>query len=162
MFQITDVSVGLTRNELGKLRAFVTVEIDHSFVITDIKIIEGRHGLFTCMPNRKVTDKCPQCRKRVALDYNYCGYCGAKQPGGKLVCFCCDGWGFHKVVQPSGGIAEEDCAECRGEGVTSPFVDVVHPIDNECRNYINREVLAVYHNIVAAKDYLRRAEEVAV
>ena len=37
----------------GKLRAYVTVTFDGCFVVHNIKIIEGKTGLFIAMPSRK-------------------------------------------------------------------------------------------------------------
>ncbi len=37
----------------GKLKAIVSVTFDDSFVVHDIKIIEGQNGQFVAMPNRK-------------------------------------------------------------------------------------------------------------
>ncbi|MDE5799375.1 MAG: septation regulator SpoVG [Treponemataceae bacterium] len=40
----------------GKLRAYVTVTFDNCFVVHNVKIIEGKTGLFIAMPSRKTTD----------------------------------------------------------------------------------------------------------
>ena len=39
--------------EEDKLKAFVSVIFDDCFVVSDIKIIEGSHGLFISMPSKK-------------------------------------------------------------------------------------------------------------
>jgi len=39
--------------EEDKLKAFVSIIIDDCFVVSDIKIIEGAHGLFVSMPSKK-------------------------------------------------------------------------------------------------------------
>ena len=49
--EITEVKVFPVREE--KLKAFVSVVIDHCFMVNDIKIIHGRQGLFISMPSRK-------------------------------------------------------------------------------------------------------------
>ena len=36
-----------------KLKAFVSIVFDHCFMVNDIKIIQGREGLFISMPSRK-------------------------------------------------------------------------------------------------------------
>jgi stage V sporulation protein G len=54
--EITDISVKkiLTDNSAdSKMRAVVSVTFDDSFVVHDIKIIEGQDKLFTSMPSRK-------------------------------------------------------------------------------------------------------------
>jgi stage V sporulation protein G len=40
----------------GKLKAVASITIDDCFVIHDIKVIEGDHGLFIAMPSRKAQD----------------------------------------------------------------------------------------------------------
>jgi stage V sporulation protein G len=39
-----------------KLKAFVSLVLDECFVVCDIKIIEGTHGLFVSMPSKKRKD----------------------------------------------------------------------------------------------------------
>lgn len=36
-----------------KLKAFVSVVFDHAFMVNDIKVIQGRDGLFLSMPSRR-------------------------------------------------------------------------------------------------------------
>lgn len=54
MIEITEVRVSLRNDE--KLKAFVSITIDHSFVIRGLKIIRGNNGLFVAMPSRKRPD----------------------------------------------------------------------------------------------------------
>lgn len=49
--EITEVKVFLVNEE--KLKAFVSVVIDQCFMINDIKVIQGRDGLFISMPSRR-------------------------------------------------------------------------------------------------------------
>lgn len=49
--EITEVKVFPIQEE--KLKAFVSVVFDHCFMVNDIKIIQGRDGLFISMPSRK-------------------------------------------------------------------------------------------------------------
>ncbi|OGQ22659.1 MAG: septation protein SpoVG [Deltaproteobacteria bacterium RIFCSPLOWO2_02_FULL_44_10] len=51
---ITDVHI-FPVNE-GKLKAFATITIDGSFVIRDVKVIEGHKGLFIAMPSKQRKD----------------------------------------------------------------------------------------------------------
>ncbi|EHL15834.1 MAG: septation regulator SpoVG [Peptoanaerobacter stomatis] len=53
--KITDVRVRKLSEE-GKMRGIVSVTFDDTFVVHDIKIIEGQNGLFIAMPSRKVND----------------------------------------------------------------------------------------------------------
>ena len=52
--EITEVRVFPVNEE--KLRAYVTITLDHCFVIRDLKIIQGTTGLFVSMPRKKRKD----------------------------------------------------------------------------------------------------------
>ncbi len=54
MVEITEVRVSLRNDE--KLKAFVSITLDDSFVIRGLKIIRGNTGLFVAMPSRKRPD----------------------------------------------------------------------------------------------------------
>lgn len=49
--EITDVRVFPIADE--KLRAFVSIVLDGCFMVNDIKVIQGKDGLFISMPSRK-------------------------------------------------------------------------------------------------------------
>ena len=49
--EITEVKVFPIQEE--KLRAFVSIVIDRCFMVNDIKVIQGRDGLFISMPSRR-------------------------------------------------------------------------------------------------------------
>ena len=49
---VTDVRVRKVLAE-GKMKAIVSVTLDDSFVIHDVKVVEGQNGLFVAMPSRK-------------------------------------------------------------------------------------------------------------
>ncbi len=49
--EITEVKVFPIQEE--KLKAFVSIVFDQCFMVNDIKIIQGRDGLFNSMPSRK-------------------------------------------------------------------------------------------------------------
>lgn len=49
---ITDVRVRKITSE-GKLRAYATITFDDQFVIHNLKVIDGKSGLFVAMPSRK-------------------------------------------------------------------------------------------------------------
>ncbi len=51
---ITDVRVKKVGNE-GKLKAYVSVTFDDSFVVHNLKVINGQSGIFVAMPSRKTT-----------------------------------------------------------------------------------------------------------
>ena len=52
--QITELRIRKVEDE-GKLRAYVTVTFDNCFVVHNVKIIEGKTGLFIAMPSRKTS-----------------------------------------------------------------------------------------------------------
>src|SRR5688572_33480253 len=54
MIEITEVRVSLRDDE--KLKAFVSITLNDSFVIRGLKIIHGNTGLFVAMPSRKRPD----------------------------------------------------------------------------------------------------------
>ena len=54
MIEITEVRVSLRNDE--KLKAFVSITLNNSFVIRGLKIIRGNSGLFVAMPSRKRPD----------------------------------------------------------------------------------------------------------
>lgn len=53
---ITDVRIRLIKRDDSKFKAVASIIIDDSFVIHDIKIIEGSEGNFIAMPSRKTPD----------------------------------------------------------------------------------------------------------
>ncbi len=49
---ITDVKVRVFSGE--KMKAVASITFDDSFVVHDIKVIDGQNGLFIAMPSRKI------------------------------------------------------------------------------------------------------------
>ncbi len=54
--KITDVRVRLVSKDEAKLKAVASITIDDCFVVHDIKVIDGKDGLFISMPSRKTPD----------------------------------------------------------------------------------------------------------
>ncbi len=52
--ELTDVRVSPVNEE--KLKAFVNITIDDCFIVRDLKIINGKNGLFVSMPSRRRKD----------------------------------------------------------------------------------------------------------
>lgn len=50
---VTDVRVRLVSSD-SRLRGIVTVTFDESFVVHDIRVIEGENGIFVAMPSKKM------------------------------------------------------------------------------------------------------------
>lgn len=70
---ITDIRIRRVFGE-GKLRAYVTVTFDQCFVIHNVKVIDGKMGMFIAMPCRKTKNGefkdiahpiCPEFRSRL-------------------------------------------------------------------------------------------------
>ncbi len=49
--EITQVKVFPVQED--KLKAFVSIVFDHCFMVNDIKVIQGKDGLFLSMPSRR-------------------------------------------------------------------------------------------------------------
>ncbi|HPB31635.1 MAG TPA: septation regulator SpoVG [Candidatus Sumerlaeota bacterium] len=79
---VTEVRVRPFSKDDEKLKAFATITLNDCFIISDLKIIKGKKGLFVAMPSRKMKD--------------------------------------------------------------GTFRDIAHPLNNETRGMIEREVLAAY------------------
>ena len=54
--KITDVRVRMVTKDDAKLKAVASITIDECFVVHDIKIINGKDGLFISMPSRKTPE----------------------------------------------------------------------------------------------------------
>ncbi len=52
--QITEVKIFPVNEE--RLKAYVSITIDDSFVVRDLKVIQGTGGLFVAMPSKKRKD----------------------------------------------------------------------------------------------------------
>jgi stage V sporulation protein G len=52
--KITEIRIHLMGEE--RLKAFASVTFDDSFVVRNMKIVEGAKGVFLCMPSRKLPD----------------------------------------------------------------------------------------------------------
>ena len=118
--EITEVKVRLRDREGSKLKAYATVIFDDSFVVRDLKVIDGRKGLFVAMPSRQIREACPNCHHRNALRSRFCNQCGKALE-------------FQRVPRKEGEDNRVD--EHR---------DVAHPITTEARDYLQKKVLEVY------------------
>ena len=50
--KITEIRIHLK----DRLKAFASVTFDDSFVVRNMKVVEGTKGVFLCMPSRKLPD----------------------------------------------------------------------------------------------------------
>ena len=64
--RLTDIRIKLcnSHNPHNRLKAFCALTFDNTFVIRDVKLIEGNDGLFLAMPSRKLADHCPRCSEK--------------------------------------------------------------------------------------------------
>ena len=116
--EITEVRISLRESEGKRLKAYATITLDNSFVVRNIKIIEGNNGLFVAMPARKLKQFCPRCGKKVDLGSQFCNHCGGQLP-------------------PSNREPEN--------GRHTTHQDLAHPINQEFRDYLQSKVLDAYH-----------------
>lgn len=116
--EISETRVKLTGNANDRLKAVCSVTIDSSFVIRDIKVIEGATGLFVAMPSRKLADHCPKCRNKNHLRARFCNECGAK--------------------------LDENRAERDRSGRMKLHADIAHPINSECRSQFQAKVVEAF------------------
>lgn len=116
--EITEVRISLREHEGKRLKAYATVTFDNSFVVRNIKIIQGNNGLFVAMPARKIKQFCPRCGKKVEMDNRYCGSCGVSLPPPK---------------EPT-------------SDRQSIHQDLAHPINQQFRDYLQSKVLDAYHD----------------
>ena len=114
--EISSVRVHLRDSKQeSKLRAFVTITLDGVFVVRDLKIIEGKKGLFVAMPTFKIKKPCHECGNQNFLRSQYCSKCGKSLP-------------------------QEDMNDNKVE----EYKEIAHPITREARNYIQDTVLEAY------------------
>ena len=116
--EITEVKIYLREQEDKKLRAYATVTFDNAFVIRDLRIIDGRRGLFVAMPSRKVRENCPRCNHKNVMGSRFCNQCGTNLEG---------------IIRNQ--MPTEQKQEHR---------DIAHPITSEAREYIQKAVLEAY------------------
>jgi stage V sporulation protein G len=115
---ITEVRIKLVENNSERLLAFCSVTIDQSFVVRDLKVIEGQRGLFVAMPSRKLTDRCTRCSCKNHLRARFCNQCGSR-------------------LDESRGLRDHD-------GRTKLHADIAHPIHAGGRELIQNAVSKAY------------------
>jgi len=117
---ITEVRIKLVSDLEDRLRAFCLITLDDEFVVRDLKIIEGPRGFFGAMPSRKITEKCLNCGFKNEVRARYCSNCGRQ---------------IAHSVAPSAAPGSR----------TRQFADIAHPINADCRDRIEKAVLAAFH-----------------
>ncbi|MBU3911726.1 MAG: septation protein SpoVG family protein [Candidatus Omnitrophica bacterium] len=121
--EITEIRIFPKEGLNNKLRAYATITIDNVFVVRNIKIIEGKTGLFVAMPSRKMKDSCPKCGHKNEVRSKFCNECGSKIPA--------------KRIEPITPEQQHDARQ-------SEHKDIAHPITIECRESIQKKVMEAY------------------
>jgi len=114
--QITETRISLVNKPNSRLRAYASVTFDDVFVVRDIRIIEGKKGLFVAMPSKKMQRNCPQCGFKNSVTSKFCGSCGTK---------------LNPVEK------KEDMRAVPSQ----QHRDLAHPIKTEFRDYIQEKVI---------------------
>ena len=117
---ISEVRIKLMNDPHERLLAFCSITFDVSFVIRDLKIIQGAKGAFVAMPSRKLMDRCPKCHSKNHLRASFCNQCGVR--------------------------LDENRADKDDAGRARLYADIAHPINSECREMIQDEVLKAYQD----------------
>ena len=114
---ISEIRIKLMPNTgHNRLKAYCSITFDQSFVVRDLKIIEGGKGLFVAMPSRKLSDKCPSCSQKNHLRAAFCNNCGGR-------------------LDPNRASTDE-------RGRARLHADLAHPINPGCRLELHRAILA--------------------
>lgn len=122
--QLTEIRINLCGQRGSRLKAFCSLTFDDTFVIRDVKLIDGNDGLFLAMPSRKLADHCPQCSEKNHLRARFCNQCG-------------------------GRLNEDRHLQYRhgnGQNRLKLHADIAHPINAECRAEIEDRVLSEYEH----------------
>ncbi len=129
--EITEVRISLREGE-KKLKAYVTVTFDNSFVVRNIKVVEGNQGLFVAMPARKMKQFCPRCGRKVDVGSKFCSSCGVQLP-----------------------FPPRDLTKDK----QSTHQDLAHPINQEFRDYLQSKVLDAYYQEKEAPKKIEKDKE---
>lgn len=121
--ELSDIRISLCGvGGVNRLRAFCALTFDRTFVIRDVKLIEGPAGLFLAMPSRKLCDHCRKCSEKNHLRARFCNHCGARLDE------------HRSNVMHNGS-----------PGRVKLHADIAHPINADTRQRIERDVLVAYH-----------------
>src|SRR5438046_1151445 len=125
--QLTEVRVNLCGGQsAGRLKAFCSLTFDDTFVVRDVKLIEGPDGLFLAMPSRKLCDHCSRCGEKHHLRARFCNHCGGRLDENR----------FMRQQHATGHRA--------APGRLKLHADIAHPINAACRSAIERDVVDAY------------------
>ena len=123
--QLSEIRINLCGPQAGRLKAFCSLTFDNTFVIRDVKIIEGNDGLFLAMPSRKLCDRCRRCGEKNHLRARFCNNCGQRLDENRSM----------KIPGAMGGRLKL-------------HADIAHPINADCRLEIERRAVGAYQDEV--------------
>lgn len=118
---LTDIRIKLMDEEEAgneRCKAFCSITLENQFVIRDLRIIQGKEGLFVAMPSRKIQDHCPACDGKNHLRAKFCNECGTP-------------------LDPERAARDD-------EGRAKLHADIAHPINQDCRSALEEEILTSY------------------
>jgi len=118
--EVTEVRVKLASEDDEKLLGYCSVTLNNSFVIKDLKLIQGDGTPFVAMPSRKITDKCTSCGFKNHLRAKFCNECGGK-------------------LNPNR-------ADMDSRGRAKLHFDLVHPIRADVREYMHKMIVEAYQS----------------
>ncbi len=121
--ELTEIRINLSGNAGGRLKAFCSLTFDDTFVVRDVKLIDGHDGVFLAMPSRKLSDHCGRCGEKNHLRARFCNGCGRR-------------------------LDERRSSVANGNGFANSrqklHTDIAHPINATARERIERQVVAEY------------------
>ena len=127
--QLTEVRINLCGGAASRLKAFASLTFDNTFVVRDVKLIDGNDGIFLAMPSRKLCDHCRRCGEKNHLRARFCNGCGARLDENRGL-----------QHRPGNGHGNGHAAG----GRLKLHADIAHPINAGCRQTIEREVVKAY------------------
>jgi stage V sporulation protein G len=128
---LSDIRINLCPASHGRLKAFCALTFDNTFVIRDVKVIEGDDGIFLAMPSRKLADRCRRCSEKNHLKARYCNNCGMRLDENR----------YRNYV--NGNLARSV-----GQPRLKLHADIAHPINAHMRQRIETQVIQAYRDEV--------------
>jgi stage V sporulation protein G len=126
---LTEIRINLCGDGSSRLRAFCSLTIDDTFVIHDVKLIDGPDGLFLAMPSRKLCDRCDRCGDKNHLRARYCNHCGSRL-------------NENRYLRYQNGNSSTHHPRIK------LHADIAHPINAACRQVIHAQVVDAFHKEV--------------
>ena len=123
--EITEIRVFQKEGQDKKLKAYATVTFDNSFVVRNIKVIQGSSGLFIAMPSRKMKRLCQKCHFKNEIGSKFCSHCGA-------------------AIKSENQNAELSDAKAEHR-------DIAHPITQQFREYLQTKILEAYEKEIVVE-----------